>query len=235
MIRLDGFSTSLAGRQVLHEVQFSAGRGEFVAVCGPNGAGKTTLLRALAGLLPGTAKPDPRRVAYVEQGARSAWGLTVREIVALGRIPHGDAGQDAVARAMARCNVGALAEQRIDRLSGGQARRAMLARAFATEPEALLLDEPIADLDPFAAHDILRNLADFAAAGGLVVAVLHAVELAATYATRMVVLDSGRIVADDTPLAALPAAARSFGLELGEDRALRFLAPPRGKSHGKDR
>jgi iron complex transport system ATP-binding protein len=103
----------------------------------------------------------------------------------------------------------------------------MLARAFATEPETLLLDEPVADLDPFAAHDILRQLADFAAGGGLVVAVLHAVELAARYATRLLVLDGGRIVADDAPLAALPAAARSFGLELGEDRSPRFLAPSR--------
>jgi iron complex transport system ATP-binding protein len=228
-MRLAGFSASLGGRKVLHDVHFSAAGGEFVAVCGPNGAGKTTFLRALAGLLPGAQKPDPRRVAYVEQGARSAWGLSVAEVAALGRLPHGDAGAAAVARAMARCGVAHLATQRIDRVSGGQARRAMLARAFATEPETLLLDEPVADLDPFAAHDILRQLADFAAEGGLVVAVLHAVELAASYATRMLVLDSGRMVADDAPLAALPAAARSFGLRLGEDRSPRFLAPPRQK------
>jgi iron complex transport system ATP-binding protein len=228
-MRLDGFSAALGGRSVLHDVRFSATGGEFVAVCGPNGAGKTTFLRALAGLLPGTQKLDPRRVAYVEQGARSAWGLSVAELVALGRIPHGDAGEAAVARAMARCGVAHLAALRIDRVSGGQARRAMLARAFATEPATLLLDEPVADLDPFAAHDILRQLADFASAGGLVIAVLHAVELAATYATRMLVLDNGRLVADDAPQAALPAAARSFGLELGEDRSLRFLPPPRQK------
>jgi iron complex transport system ATP-binding protein len=214
---------------VLHDVRFAAAGGEFVAVCGPNGAGKTTFLRALAGLLPGAKTPDPRRVAYVEQGARSAWGLSVAEIVALGRIPHGDAASGAVRRAMARCGVAHLAARRIDQVSGGQARRAMLARAFATEPDTLLLDEPVADLDPHAAHDILCQLADFAAGGGLVVAVLHAVEMAALYATRMVVLDSGRIVADDAPPAALPAAARSFGLELGEDRSPRFLPPFRQK------
>jgi iron complex transport system ATP-binding protein len=229
MMELKRYSASLGTRQVLHDISFSAAPGAFVAICGPNGAGKTTLLRALAGLLTGTQKPDPKRVAYVEQGARSSWALSVAEVVSLGRIPHGDTRQDAITGAMARCGVAHLAAHRIDRVSGGQARRAMLARAFATEPETLLLDEPVADLDPFAAHDILRHLADFAAAGGLVIAVLHAVDLAVTYATRMLVLDNGRIVADDAPLAALPAAARSFGLELGEDRSPRFLPPPRQK------
>jgi len=229
VIALRGFSASLGGREVLHDVSFRAEAGAFVAVCGPNGAGKTTLLRALAGLLPGASRPDPRRVAYVEQGARCAWGLTIAEVAALGRIPHGDNDAGAVARALARCGVSALASRRVDQVSGGQARRAMLARAFTTEPEVLLLDEPVADLDPAACHEMLRVLQDFASDGGLVVAVLHAVELAAAYATRMVVIDEGRIVADDVPLAALPHAARCFGLELGEDRSLRLLAP-----QGKD-
>jgi iron complex transport system ATP-binding protein len=224
---LRAFGASLGGRAVLHDVSFQAGPGEFVAVCGPNGAGKTTFLRALAGLLPGAARPDPRRVAYVEQGTRCAWGLRVEEVAALGRIPHGDRDEAAVMRAMQRCGVAALRGRRVDQVSGGQARRAMLARAFATEPAALLLDEPVADLDPAACHEVLGVLRDFASQGGLVVAVLHAVELAAAYASRMVVLHDGRIVADDVPVAALPHAARCFGLELGEDRALRLLAPAR--------
>ncbi len=156
MIGLRDFSASLGGRVVLREVSFAATAGEFVAVCGPNGAGKTTLLRALAGLLPGGARPDPTRVAYVEQGARCAWGLSIAEVAALGRIPHGDAGAAAVAAALERCGVAAIAGRRVDQVSGGQARRAMLARAFATEPRILLLDEPVADLDPAACHEILR-------------------------------------------------------------------------------
>jgi iron complex transport system ATP-binding protein len=224
---LEKFGASLGGRPVLHDVSFRAVAGEFVAVCGPNGAGKTTFLRALAGLMPGGTLPDPRRVAYVEQGARCAWGLSVGDVAALGRIPHGDRNEAAVMRALERCGVAALRGRRIDQVSGGQARRAMLARALATEPAALLLDEPVADLDPAACHEVLGVLRDFAAQGGLVVAVLHAVELAAAYASRMVVLHEGRTVADDVPAAALPHAARCFGLELGEDRALRLLAPPR--------
>ncbi len=227
MIGLQGFSASLGGRAVLREVSFQAGAGDFVAVCGPNGAGKTTFLRALAGLLPGAKRPDPREVAYVEQGARCAWGLRIEEVAALGRIPHGDRDAAAVTRALERCGVAGLRARRVDQVSGGQARRAMLARAFATEPAVLLLDEPVADLDPAACHEVLGVLQDFARRGGLVVAVLHAVELAAAYASRMVVLQEGRIVADDAPVAALPVAARCFGLKLGEDRALRLLAPAR--------
>ncbi len=227
MIGLERFSASLGGRSVLHGVSFQAGPGEFVAVCGPNGAGKTTFLRALAGLLPGAGRPDPRRMAYVEQGARCSWGLSIAQVAALGRIPHGDDDGAAVGEALEMCGVAALGARRVDQVSGGQARRAMLARAFATRPEVLLLDEPVADLDPAACHEILAVLRDFARRGGLVVAVLHAVELAAAYATRMVVLQDGRVVADDVPLAALPHAARCLGLELGEDRSLRLLAPRR--------
>ncbi len=224
MIAVRCLSVRLGGRPVLRGVDFAAGPGEFVAICGPNGAGKTTLLRALAGLLPG-GQPSPRRVAYVEQGARCAWGLTVRQVAALGRIPHGDQDAGAVDRALAACGIVELAERRVDHVSGGQARRAMLARALATQAEVLLLDEPVADLDPAAAHQIMALLAGLARGGGIVVAVLHAVELAVAYATRLVVLAEGRVVADDVPAQALPAAAVCFGMELGVDAATRLLVP----------
>jgi len=214
MIAVRNCTASLAGREVLHAVTFQAGAGEFVAICGPNGAGKTTLLRALAGLLPG-GQVDARRVAYVEQGARCAWGLTVRDVVSLGRIPWNDSNRDAVGGALAACGLEALADRRIDRLSGGQARRAMLARALATAAPVLLLDEPVADLDPSAAHEMMALLARLASEGRCVVAVLHAVELAVRYATRMLVLDAGRVVADGPPAATLADAAAAFGMALG--------------------
>ena len=225
MIAASHLSVRLGGAEVLHDVCFSAGAGEFVALVGPNGAGKTTLLRALAGVLPHGARPDPRRVAYVPQGARCAWGLTVRQVAALGRLPFGGGGQDEVEAALRRCGVLDLAERRIDQVSGGQARRAMLARALAGRPAFLLLDEPVADLDPPAAHAMLRLMADFAAEGGAVVAVLHALELATLYASRMVVLAGGRIVADGAPAAALPAAAGAFGMTMRADH-IPLLMPP---------
>ena len=216
---------SLAGRAVLRDVTFSAAPGELVALCGPNGAGKTTLLRALAGLLPGFDRSDPRRVAYVPQGARSAWGLTVGQVVALGRIPHGDTATAPVEHAMAVCGIAALRESRDDRISGGEARRAMLARALATEPDAMLLDEPTADLDPAAAHDVMRLLRRTADAGRSVVVVLHAIDLAIQYAHRVVVLGEGRILVDLPAGLALPAAAAAFGMRAGIDPLPRLLPP----------
>ncbi len=225
VISWDGSPILLGGRVVLRDIAFRAGPGELVALCGPNGAGKSTLLRALAGLLPGAPPQDPRRVAWLPQGARCAWGMRVAEVAALGRIPHGDARPEPVAQALARCGVAHLRDHRVDRISGGQARRAMLARALATEPEVLLLDEPTADLDPAAAHEIMALLRARAAAGCCVVVVLHALDLALHHATRLVVLADGRIAADAAPADALPAAAAAFGLSFGPDPAPRLLPP----------
>ena len=214
MTGVTSLAVTLGGQDVLRGVSFIARPGEFCAICGPNGAGKTTLLRALAGLIP-PGVPAPREVAYVEQGARSAWDVTAEEVVRLGRLPHGDQAAAPVERAMAACGVLPLRARRIRTLSGGQARRVMLARAFATEAPVLLLDEPTSDLDPHAAHEVMTLLAQQAQAGRAVVAVLHAVELALAHAGRMIVLQDGRIVADGLPLATMPAAAAAFGMVFG--------------------
>jgi iron complex transport system ATP-binding protein len=214
---------ALHHRPILHDIALSIRPGELVAVCGPNGAGKSTLLRALAGLLPGTPPRDPRRVAYLPQGARCAWALTVAQVAALGRIPHGDSAEAPVTHALQSCGILALRDRRVDRISGGEARRAMLARAFATEPDLLLLDEPTADLDPAAAHAIMRLLRDTAASGRAVVVVQHAIDLAIRYADRMLVLHAGRIAADLPARDALPAAAAAFGLPFGLDPEPRLL------------
>ena len=215
MTGLDGFSLMLGGRQVLHDVTLRPEKGRLLALCGPNGAGKTSILRALAGLVPGAAAPDPRRVAYLAQNAHAAWPLTVEQIVALGRIPHRDTAAAPVENALRRCGIAALRHARVDRISGGEARRAMLARVFATEPEMFLLDEPTADLDPAASHAILRLLRETAEAGAAVAVVLHAVELAVEYAHRVVLVDQGRIVADLPATEALDRTAAVFGLRAG--------------------
>jgi iron complex transport system ATP-binding protein len=225
MIAVTHMSVSLGGRTVLHDVSFAAGAGELVALCGPNGAGKSTLLRALAGLLPGTTARDPRHVAWLPQGARSAWGLTVEQVAALGRIPHRDRADAAITKALEVCGIVGLRAARVDRISGGEARRAMLARAFATEPDVFLLDEPTADLDPAASHAIMRLLRATADAGRTVVVVLHALDLALRYAHRVVVLAGGRVMADLPAGEALPAAAAAFGLNFGPDPEPRLLPP----------
>ena len=217
----------LAGREVLHDIDLTLAPGQLAALCGPNGAGKSTLMRGLAGLLPGTPRRDPRRIAYLPQGAGCAWGLTVAEVAALGRIPHGDAAVAPVSNALQQCGLVSLRDARVDRISGGQARRAMLARALATEPEVFLLDEPTADLDPAAAHEVMTLLRDIAHGppSRCVLVVMHALDLAMRYADRMLVLRDGRIVADAVPAEALPDAAAAFGLPFGSDPAPRLLPP----------
>ena len=225
MIGLRATTLSRGDRVVLRDVDITFSSGTLTAVVGPNGAGKSTLLAAMVGLLPGFARPDPRRVAWVEQGAHCAWGLTVTETVLLGRLPHGDRNPAPVAAAMAVCGITHLASTRVDRISGGEARRAMLARALATQPDILLLDEPTADLDPAAAHAVLATLRALAEAGRTVVTVLHAVDLALQHAHRMVVIAAGGIVADGPPLDILPAAAAAFGLPWGIPRTPGLLPP----------
>ena len=225
VMELHAPTLSLGGRVILRDITLRVEPGECVAICGPNGAGKSTLLRALAGLLPGTPPRDPRHCAYLPQGARSSWGLTVAEIAMLGRLPHGDRAPAPVQRALEVCGIAALRDTRVDRISGGQARRAMLARALATEPAMFLLDEPTADLDPAAQHSIMGLLRDTARSGRGVVVVLHALDLALRYATRMLVIDGGRIQADAAPADAMPVAARCFGLPFGLDPSPRLLPP----------
>jgi iron complex transport system ATP-binding protein len=206
-------------REVLRDVDLVARAGELVALVGPNGAGKSTLLRVLAGLLrptAGTVTVDgmdiasldrrhvARRVAVVPQVFETLFPFTVREIVALGRTsrlgPLGTLGADdarAVARAIDELDAGELADRRIDRISGGERQRAVLAMALAQEADVLLLDEPTAHLDPAHQRATLERVAALARGRGLVVvAVLHDLNLASALATRVVVLAGGAIVRD---------------------------------------
>jgi len=224
-ISVRGLTVRLGARAVLHDVDFAAGPGELVALVGPNGAGKSTLLRALAGLLAGGVAADPRRVSFLAQNATCAWGLTVAQVAALGRIPHRDTAREPVERALLACGIAGLRDQRVDRISGGEARRAMLARSYATEPEVFLLDEPTTDLDPAARFQLMQLLRDTADGGRAVVTVLHEVDLALHYADRVVVMQQGRLVSDTPAAQALPHVAAAFGLPYGVDPAPRLLPP----------
>ena len=217
--------------------------GELLAIVGPNGAGKSTLLRVLSGLLgPRTGGvtldgddiarwPRPvlaRRIAVVPQIFDTLFPFTVREVVALGRTSRlgllghtSPADAAAVSRALADQDLLALADRRIDELSGGERQRSVLAMALAQEGDVLLLDEPTAHLDP--AHQLatLGFLRTLATTRGLaVVAVLHDLNLAATAATRVVVMDAGRVVVDAPPLDALSpeVVGRVFGSGLEVER-----------------
>ena len=216
-------TASYGPRIVLRECTFRIGSGDVVAVVGPNGAGKSTLLRVLAGLLrpsAGTVALDgqdlstlsrsavARSIAVVPQIFDTLFPFTVREVVALGRTARlgafGRASADDVAavdRAIDELELGALASRRIDRLSGGERQRAVLAMALAQETAVLLLDEPTVHLDPGHQLATLELLGELAARRQLAVcAVLHDLNLASAFASRIVAIADGRIVREGTPL-----------------------------------
>jgi iron complex transport system ATP-binding protein len=198
--------------------------GELVALVGPNGAGKSTLLRALAGLVvhAGTVswrgaplthldgRTRARTVAYLPQDPPVHWPLAVGEVVALGRLPHRAYGAErssadaaAVAEAMRQTDTLAFAARNVQRLSVGERARVLLARALAVEAPVLLVDEPIAMLDPYHQLDVMRTLRGYAAASGpeprLVVAVLHDLGLAARFCDRVLLMNDGAVVGDGPP------------------------------------
>jgi len=223
---------------VARDVSFAAAAGELVAIVGPNGAGKTTLLRVAAGLMrprAGTVRVDgvdpaavPRRtlartLAYLPQRYELAFPFTGLEVVLMGRYAHqrgpglDHADDVAAARAaMERCDVAGLAGRRFDTLSGGERRRVVLAQALCQGARAIVLDEPTAALDPAHAIGVMTALAAERARDAAILIVTHDLDLAARFADRIVVIGDGRLVADDTPAAALaaPAVARAFGVTL---------------------
>ncbi len=236
-------SVSLGDTLILAGVDLQVGSGEVVGLIGPNGAGKTTLLRALAGLLPldggeiriagrplsRTGRRErARTVAYLPQGGEHHWAVTVETLVMLGRLPHrglwdapSAADRGAVARALDVCDVARFRHRPMNRLSGGERSRVLLARALAGEPKLLLADEPVAGLDPAHQLDVMATLRARAAAGTCVVAVMHDLTLAARYCDRLALLHDGRIEIEGPPETVLvpDILARCYGIRAYHGRA----------------
>jgi iron complex transport system ATP-binding protein len=209
-----------AVRDAVSGVDLRVSAGEFVAVLGPNGSGKSTLLRVLLGALPASEGSVTfsgrdidewprdglaRRIGVVTQAEELAFPLTVREMVSMGRYPHLGAwrreterDQRAIDRALAWCEVTAMADRSVLELSGGERQRARLARALAQDADTLVLDEPTASLDMAHEMTLFEMLARLAAGGTTVLAVTHNLNIAARYAHRLVLLDRGSVVADGT-------------------------------------
>jgi iron complex transport system ATP-binding protein len=219
-------------RAILDDVSLHAESGDFVAVIGANGAGKSTLLSALAGLL----KPDSgavrldgvsihaisgmklaRRRAYLPQNPRCEWPISVERLVALGLTPTLPAlgGLPAsfgprITLALQACDLLDHRDQPATTLSGGELARAMLARALVADPDVLIIDEPIAGLDPKHALDTAQRLQLLAQGGKLVIASIHDLTLAGRYASRIFALSNGRVQGDGATQATLtPALIRS--------------------------
>jgi iron complex transport system ATP-binding protein len=202
-----------AKREVLQGVNLDIEAGQWTSIVGPNGAGKSTLLKCLAGVLPcsGTVsllgralhtvphRERARTLAWLGQNEASADDLTVWDVAMLGRLPHQDwlaapsaadhaAVEDALCATQAwdwRCRT-------LGQLSGGERQRVLLARALAVQAQVLLMDEPLANLDPPHQADWLAIVRALVAQGVTVVSVLHEISMA-LHADAVVVMDQGQV------------------------------------------
>jgi iron complex transport system ATP-binding protein len=205
----------LPGKPLLRGVNLKARKGEMVALVGMNGSGKSTLLRSILGLLPilegkclldGTslADYDPRSraqmLSYVSPGLRDPVSLKVRELVALGRLPHSGwmgklqpSDHAFVERVLAESHLSELAQRPVDELSDGERQRVVIARAVVQDTPVMILDEPGAYLDIPHRHQLLRMLAMYRDRGKTVIFSTHDLELAVEYADKFWVISKGVI------------------------------------------
>ena len=204
----------LGGQPVLHGVDVAFAAGQWTAIVGPNGAGKSTLLKALSGLLPAQgcvqlAGQDVAHISRRERAQRVSWlgqneaasdDLRVWDVAMLGRMPHQDwlAAPSAHDRAVVETALRATQawdwrERSLGQLSGGERQRVLLARALAVQADVLLMDEPLANLDPPHQVDWLEQVRCLTAQHTTVVSVLHEIGMA-LHADDLVVMQAGRVV-----------------------------------------
>jgi ABC-type Mn2+/Zn2+ transport system ATPase subunit len=211
---VNGVTVGYGDRPALENVSVQVDAGSLVAIFGPNGGGKSTLLKIIAGVLKpwsgsvrvlgGAAGSTARRVAYVPQAELVDWSfpVSVWEVAMMGRYPGlgpfrraGPADRAAVEAALEQVGMASNARTQIGALSGGQRRRAFLARALASEPDLYLLDEPVTGVDVTTQEDLMTVLDAEAAGGRTVLATTHDLAAASTHFRRVIGVNR-RIVAD---------------------------------------
>jgi len=212
-----GLVARLGAAEILHGIDLRLPAGGWTSIVGPNGAGKSTLLRALAGLLPHggeilllgrplgawSGRARARRLSWLGQGGAgesSADDLLVYDVAMLGRLPHqrwlaspSPADRAAVESALRSTQAWDWRERPLGQLSGGERQRVLLARALAVEAEVLLMDEPLANLDPPHQADWMQTVRTLVREGRTVVSVLHELN-AALAADAMVIMSGGHVV-----------------------------------------
>ncbi|MEC7816638.1 MAG: ATP-binding cassette domain-containing protein [Pseudomonadota bacterium] len=225
---------------ILHQVNLAFQEGQVTALLGHNGSGKSTLLKTLARQMSATdgevalqsratnefgAREFARIVGYLPQHPPATDGLTVRELVALGRYPwrgplgrYTDEDQRLIDQAIADTDLRPFQHRSVDTLSGGERQRAWIAMLLAQQTRCLLLDEPISALDVKHQVETLRLVHRLAEQRELtVVVVLHDVDLAARFCDRLVALKAGRVVADGSPrdIMSSPVLESIYGVGMG--------------------
>lgn len=216
-LRADKIHFSHGAQTVLRSVSLDFRPGRHYAVLGPNGAGKSTLLDVLAGLsrpasgsvvLMGKALAAyapgelAKIVAFAPQEYRFDFPFTIREVARMGRRPHlgrwgrlSDVDRRAADGAVAAVHLDAIADKPVTALSGGERRRAVVARAVAQDTQVILLDEPTSGLDVAQALSVMALLKRIAESGRLVVTVSHDLDLASAYCHEAVFLKNGAVAA----------------------------------------
>ena len=203
----------LGNVEVLHGITLALPLARWSSIVGPNGAGKSTLLKVLAGLLPHAGdvallgrplaalrgRDRARQLSWLGQNESSADDLTAYDVAMLGRLPHqawlappSAADRAAVERALRTTQAWDWRGRPLSQLSGGERQRVLLARALAVEAQVLLMDEPLANLDPPHQTDWLLMVRELVAGGKTVVSVLHEISIA-LQADELVVMDQGRV------------------------------------------
>lgn len=216
-LRARGITVGYGQRTIIEGLDVDIPAGELTVIVGPNACGKSTLLRSLARMLPVSSgvvelhglsisgqnpKAIARRLGLLPQNPVAPDGIVVEDLVARGRYPHqgvlkqwSDADGRAVALALKRANVLDLADRNVSDLSGGQRQRVWIAMALAQETPILLLDEPTTYLDIAHQVEVLNLARELQRDGFTVVVVLHELNLAFRYATNLIVMREGSIVA----------------------------------------
>ena len=211
---MDDVCASLGGTEILHQITIAIAAGTWTSIVGPNGAGKSSLLRVLAGLLRHrgklallgkTLEDIPRRLraqqmSWLGQNETSGEDMTAWDVVMLGRLPHQAwlASPSAfdhivVEQALRSTQAWQWRSRSIGQLSGGERQRVLLARALAVDAEVVLMDEPLANLDPPHQADWLLLVRDLIAQGKTVVSVLHEISFA-LQAEQMLIVDQGKVL-----------------------------------------
>ncbi|MFC2022804.1 heme ABC transporter ATP-binding protein [Chloroflexota bacterium] len=217
-LQMDGVSLGYGRRRVVSDLSFQVSPGEMVGLIGPNGCGKTSIIKALCRVIPHSGrifvdgreisaiprKDLARLLGVVPQNPSLPDAFTVFEVVLMGRNPHlgllryeSHKDMDIARRAMEKTETDSLAERRMGELSGGERQRVTVARVLAQEPEAILLDEPTANLDISHQVEILGLIRDLCREKGLTVLVaLHDLNLAAQYCDRLLLVANGKLHAE---------------------------------------
>ncbi len=212
-IKASSISLSIANRPILQAIDLSLPVGSWTSIVGPNGAGKSTLLKALAGLLPHSGsvallgqplaslpgRTRAQQLAWLGQNESSGDDLTVLDVAMLGRLPHqpwlgtpSAADHAAVEQALRATQAWEWRTRALGQLSGGERQRVMLARALAVQAQVLLMDEPLANLDPPHQADWLDLVRALIGQGKTVVSVLHEISFA-LHADQLVIMAQGRV------------------------------------------